>query len=63
MPKELEKALAASWMRGRSKGKLGGVDKDTYTYGAMNNIGAMHGNKTTAKGRRIEKKMKKGCCP
>jgi hypothetical protein len=63
MPRELEQALMKSWSRGRAKGKLGGVDRDTYTFGTMNKMGAMKGNKTTAKGRSIEKKMKKGCCP
>jgi len=33
-----------------------GVDPDRYVYGAMNNMGAMRGNKTTAKGKRMEKK-------
>lgn len=30
-----------------------------YVYGAMNNMGAMHGNKETAKGRRMQKKHMK----
>lgn len=33
-----------------------GVDKDKYVYGALNNMGAMRGNKTTAKGKRMQKK-------
>lgn len=33
-----------------------GVDPDKYVYGAMNNMGAMRGNKETAKGKRMEKK-------
>ena len=33
-----------------------GVDADRYVYGAMNNMGAMKGNKVTAKGRRMERK-------
>ena len=38
--------------------KLGksGRDADRYVYGAMNNMGAMHGNKITAKGRSMERK-------
>lgn len=33
-----------------------GVDRDRYVYGAMNNMGAMRGNKETAKGKRMQKK-------
>lgn len=33
-----------------------GVDPDRYVYGAMNNMGAMKGNKITPKGKRMEKK-------
>ena len=33
-----------------------GVDPDRYVYGAMNNLGAMRGNKETAKGKRMAKK-------
>lgn len=33
-----------------------GVDPDRYVYGAMNNMGAMHGSKETAKGRQMEAK-------
>lgn len=33
-----------------------GVDPDRYVYGAMNNMGAMHGNQETAKGKRMERK-------
>lgn len=33
-----------------------GVDEDRYVYGALNNMGAMRGNKETAKGKRMEKK-------
>ncbi len=35
---------------------FGGKRADRYVYGAMNNMGAMRGNKETAKGKRIEKK-------
>lgn len=50
MPEFLEKAL--------SKSVPEGVDRDRYVYGAMNNMGAMHGNKETAKGREMERKHK-----
>jgi hypothetical protein len=33
-----------------------GVNPDHYVYGAMNNMGAMRGNKETAKGKRMQKK-------
>ena len=33
-----------------------GVDPDRYVYGAMNNMGAMKGNKETPKGKRMQKK-------
>lgn len=33
-----------------------GKRADRYVYGAMNNMGAMRGNKETAKGKRMEKK-------
>jgi hypothetical protein len=36
-----------------------GVDSDRYVYGALNNMGAMRGNKETAKGKRMEKKHAK----
>lgn len=48
MPKFLEDKLRANVPTG--------VDADRYVYGAMNNMGAMRGNKITAKGRRMEKK-------
>jgi hypothetical protein len=48
MPQFLEKKLRAH--------VPAGVDPDRYVYGAMNNLGAMHGSKITAKGRRMEKK-------
>lgn len=35
---------------------LKGDRADGYVYGAMNNMGAMKGNKVTAKGRRMERK-------
>lgn len=52
MPKFLENVLSKS---ADKKGKTGRA-KDRYVYGAMNNMGAMHGNKTTAKGKRMQKK-------
>lgn len=33
-----------------------GVDPDRYVYGAMNNMGAMKGNKITKKGKRMQAK-------
>jgi len=52
MPKFLEEKLraeaAAHGMRGR--------DVAHYVYGTMNNIGAMRGNKETAKGARMDAK-------
>ena len=33
-----------------------GKKADHYVYGAMNNMGAMRGNKETAKGKRMQKK-------
>lgn len=48
MPAFLEAKLKANVPRG--------VDPDRYVYGALNNMGAMRGNKETAKGKRMEKK-------
>ena len=47
MPEFLKEKLAAS----ASKAGKSGRAADKYIYGAMNNMGAMHGNKETAKGR------------
>ncbi len=52
MPKFLEKVLKAEATK---KGKTGRAAA-RYVYGAMNNMGAMHGNKETAKGARMEAK-------
>lgn len=52
MPKFLEDKLAAEAAK---KGKTGRA-ADRYIYGAMNNMGAMHGNQETAKGARMEAK-------
>jgi hypothetical protein len=52
MPKFLENALRHE---GRKKG-LTGKHLEHYVYGGMNNIGAMHGSKETAKGAEMEKK-------
>ena len=52
MPKFLERALRGEAAK---KGKTG-READRYVYGAMNNIGAMHGNKETPKGREMAKK-------
>ena len=48
MPQFLEDKLRANVPRG--------VNADRYVYGTMNNMGAMRGNKITAKGRSMEKK-------
>lgn len=48
MPEFLESKLRANVPKG--------VDPDRYVYGTMNNIGAMRGNKETAKGRAMQKK-------
>ncbi len=50
MPQFLERELRAA---ARKKGKTGRA-ADRYVYGAMNNMGAMHGSKETAKGRRMD---------
>lgn len=52
MPQFLENALRHE---GRKKG-LTGEHLERYVYGGMNSVGAMHGNKETAKGREMEKK-------
>jgi hypothetical protein len=36
-----------------------GERADRYVYGAMNNMGAMHGSKETAKGKEMQKKHEK----
>lgn len=60
MPDFLERDLEKS----AAKKGFSGERKDRYVYGTMNRIGAMHGNKITAKGRQMEKKhasdVKKG---
>jgi len=52
MPAFLEARLKSA---AADKG-LKGEARDRYVYGAMNNMGAMKGNKITAKGRRMERK-------
>jgi hypothetical protein len=52
MPAFLEKALEKS----ASKKGYSGERAAHYVYGTMNNIGAMHGSKITAKGEAMEKK-------
>ena len=39
MPKELELALAKSFGKRKKKGKLKGVDRGAYIYGAMRKTG------------------------
>ena len=52
MPAFLEKKLKAE----ASKKGFTGKRAAKYVYGAMNNMGAMKGNKETAKGRSMQKK-------
>ena len=52
MPVFLEKALQAA---AAAKGKKG-KEADRYVYGTMNNMGAMRGNKETAKGAAMQRK-------
>lgn len=54
MPSFLEAKLRRE---AHKKGKHGRA-ADKYVYGAMNNMGAMHGNKETAHGRAMERKHK-----
>lgn len=55
MPLFLENALR----KAAAKKGLSGKRADRYTYGAMNRMGAMHGNRETAKGEAMEKKHRK----
>ena len=55
MPTILEGILKEAASR---KG-LSGKRADAYTYGTMNNMGVMHGNKITAKGKKMEDKASK----
>lgn len=55
MPKFLEDKLRAEAAK---KGKRGRA-ADRYVFGTMNNIGAMRGNKETAKGAEMEAKHKR----
>jgi hypothetical protein len=48
--------LEARLKRQAAKSGLKGEASDRYVYGAMNNLGAMKGNKETAKGKRMQKK-------
>ena len=52
MPKFLEKILKKE----AAKKGFTGERADRYVFGAMNNIGAMHGNKETEKGAAMERK-------
>ena len=55
MPKFLEEKLKAE----ASKKGFSGKRADRYVYGAMNNMGAMRGNKETAKGERMDAKHRR----
>jgi len=52
MPQFLEARLKKA---AADKG-FSGDEKKRYVYGALNNMGAMRGNKETAKGKRMQKK-------
>lgn len=52
MPKFLENDLAAEAQKKGFTGRRAAK----YIYGAMNNLGAMHGNQPTAKGARMQAK-------
>ena len=52
MPKFLEDKLKAE----AAKKGFSGERADRYTYGALNNMGAMRGNKETAKGAAMDEK-------
>ena len=52
MPAFLEARLKAQ----AAKKGFTGRKADRYVFGAMNNMGAMRGNKETAKGKRMQKK-------
>lgn len=52
---KVAKAEAALKKGARKKG-MTGDQADKYIYGALNNLGMMHGNKPTAKGRAKAKK-------
>jgi len=55
MPKFLEKRLK----REASRKGLRGKRASAYIYGTMNRLGAMRGNKETARGRAMAKKHKR----
>lgn len=59
MPKFLEQKLEQE----ASKKGFTGRRADRYVYGAMNNMGAMHGNKETAKGAAMERKHERDTIP
>ena len=52
MPAFLEKALEKEAVKRGFRGKR----VNRYVFGAMNNLGAVHGNKITAKGRAMQRK-------
>jgi len=53
MPKGLMRMEAHIRESGRKKG-IGGKDLEDYVYATLNKKGYMHGNKTTAKGKRVK---------
>jgi hypothetical protein len=59
MPAQLEAKLKSEARKKGFKGRRAA----RYVYGALNNKGYMRGNKETAKGRAVEKKMTKKSKP
>ena len=59
MPAELIARLKEAFAKRKRGGKLRGVDEGRYVYGRLNNMGAMHGNKETAKGMAMESKYER----
>lgn len=55
MPQFLEERLK----REASRKGMSGRQASRYVYGAMNNMGAMHGNKETRKGRHMTAKHRR----
>jgi hypothetical protein len=59
VPEELKAEIEAGVRkRNRKKPNYQGRTAEESAYAIMNAMGAMHGSKTTAKGRRMEKKVK-----
>lgn len=59
MPVELERKLRRQARKLKKQGKLHG-DVDSYVYGTLNNMGAMHGNKVVTRNMAALKKHFRG---